>query len=202
MEIGKWVSCLHSGKVEAAIAKQPLVSLSTFRSLVTNKACPSQGEWAGLYRCFPMEFHITSIWIVFALYFNVFHTNHIYIYIFVYYISVCSFHFKIFHISIGSFCILFATAASPDPNGSAPFHVSQDHPEPCPCRQHQHWTGRPNHHRSIPKDAGEFSLGWPVFHYSSRFWFEQYHTLLDDLGMLCTLGKTTISRCKWNDSLL
>lgn len=124
------------------------------------------------------------------------------IYIYIYYISVCSFHFKIFHISIGSFCILFATAASPDPNGSAPFHVSQDHPEPCPCRQHQHWTGRPNHHRSIPKDAGEFSLGWPVFHYSSRFWFEQYHTLLDDLGMLCTLGKTTISRCKWNDSLL
>lgn len=30
-----------------------------------------------------MEFHITSIWIVFALYFNVFHTNHIYIYIYI-----------------------------------------------------------------------------------------------------------------------
>lgn len=89
MEIGKWVSCLHSGKVEAAIAKQPLVSLSTFRSLVTNKACPSQGEWAGLYRCFPMEFHITSIWIVFALYFNVFHTNHIYIYIYLFIIFLC-----------------------------------------------------------------------------------------------------------------
>ena len=50
MEIGKWVSCLHSGKVElpqAAIAKRPLVSLSTFWSLVTKQNLSKSREWAG-----------------------------------------------------------------------------------------------------------------------------------------------------------
>ena len=187
----RWVSCLHSRKVElpqAAIAKRPLVSLSTFWSLVTVKASGLDYKDVSQRNLNILLYQLClhGISMYFTLTISIF---------------LCV-HFKIFHISIGSFCILFATAASPIPNGSAPFHESQDHPEPCPCRQHQHWTGRPNHHRSIPKDAEEFSLGWLVFHHSSRFWFEQYHILLDDPGMLCTLGKTTISRCKWNDSLL